>query len=533
MVFKEWSSDVSKEDLDAIISCGARPKPEYHSNVDTLFWGKGDGVMFEDSSRTDGFLSHIPLMEYSEAFNAIGRSSWNSRWSFSRILWEIREYGSFAKMIMLHVTFWYNPKLKEPHPREADKKPIYEHLEGTFRRILPKRPHSDPDKYWKTKALALQRTVIDFIKANGQALKGQFMIATLRFYQMPKVYHERFSKGTFWDRLARNIRSKMPEIPFQHSDLLPYNSDGDNIYHSDQRPTLESESPTHPVEHALPVAGLAAREGTSVTPEIVDLIGQEYGSDTSSIEGISDPNLRGDEAMGMDTEYYDTSSSASISTSLGKRKTPSADHSHKFTPGGSRRRKIIKLSLPHTIVASEIPKRPSASASNALQTLKNRRRDVDYFREQVRRQSFSPSVSVNDQQSLIDPIPPPKRRRMVTNLPDDIGTPPSSIVSSTVNRRGSVLSTSQSPVLTAPPAPMYSAIQESTPVITPEISQAATPLSEVKQAVKIILDEFVDKLTMKEQVAAINIVRSEDTASVFVMLPAKLRKAWLYNEIRK
>ena len=30
-------------------------------------------------------------------------------------------------------------------------------------------------------------------------------------------------------------------------------------------------------------------------------------------------------------------------------------------------------------------------------------------------------------------------------------------------------------------------------MITPEISQAATPLSEVKQAVKIVLDEFVDK----------------------------------------
>ncbi|KFY24862.1 hypothetical protein V491_01985 [Pseudogymnoascus sp. VKM F-3775] len=473
-------------------------------------------------------------MEYSEAFDALERNPWNTRWSFPKIVWEIREYGSFAKMIMLHVAFWYNPDLKEPHPREADKKPIYEHLEGTFRRILPKRPYSDPDKYWKTKALALQRTVIDFIKANGQALKGQFMIATLRFYQMPKVYHERFSKGTFWDRLARDIRYKMPEISFQHPDLLPYNSDGDNIYHFDQRPTLGTELPTHPVEYALPVAGLVTGEGTLVTPEIVDLIGQEYGSDTSSIEEISGPNLHDDEAVGIDTEYYDTPSSASISTGLGKRKNPSADHSYKFTPDGSRRSKIIRLSLPHTTVASEIPERPSASASDASQTLKNGRRDVDYFREQVRRQSFSPSASANDrQQSLIDPIPPPKRGRMMTNLPDDVGTPLSSTVTSTANRRRSVRSTSQSPALTAPQVPMFSAIQESTPVVTTETLQAATPLSEVKQAVKIVLDEFVDKLTMKEQVAAINIVRSENTASVFVMLPAKLRKAWLFNEIGK
>jgi hypothetical protein len=39
---------------------------------------------------------------------------------------------------------------------------------------------------------------------------------------------------------------------------------------------------------------------------------------------------------------------------------------------------------------------------------------------------------------------------------------------------------------------------------------------------------------VKEQVAAINAVRNENEASVFLMVkPAKLRKAWLFNEIGK
>lgn len=606
MVFKESSSRISRKDFDQILMCGrAETTDDYKIILSELFWDGAEA--HRASNRTEEFLSHLPFTEYSEAYNTMTRHPPDPTWDFKVVMREIRYFASIAKMIMLHVTFWYHPNLKEPASTQDYKDPIYYYLEEPFRKNLPRRSHADADadEDWKSKAIALQRVVIDFTKVNESDLKNHrrviksFMAKTLKFNQMPEEYHERFIKRKFWDRLALEIRLKMPEIPFQHPDLLPYNSTGDNIYHTRRRRTIWTTSPAHPEEDSLPILDPAAGEGGLVAPDIVDLIGQEYGSDMLSIEQISDSERRAststgheqaslvstptnhlvpgrddqrqfdedDETVGAETEYCDTSSStpASISTSLGKRKTPIRPHL-----GSYHRGKIFRGELPHTMVTSKTATRPSAS--DASQTLKNGRRDVDYFREQVRQHSASPSRDLPETspststsgrtQIPIDPIPPPRRRRMMTNLPDDMfGTPPPGVVASTASRRGSVRSTSQSPALTAPPppsavastvhrresvhsmsqspaltappAPMFSAAQETAPITPRGTSHAEPPLSKVEQAVQIVLEELIDKLTMKEQVAAINAVRSENTASVFVMLPAKLRKAWLYNKIGK
>lgn len=581
ILFTESLSRVSLKDFDAILACARHAEDNYDYKIilDNLFWGSGKAHKVRN--RNEEFLSNLPFKEYSEAYNTIAINPPDPRWDFTEIMREIKEYGTIAKMVMLHVTFWYNPKLDEPHPRKADKKPIYYHLRKPFRKILRRRSHVDGDEDWETKAFALQQVVVDYTKAQDKGFSGRFMIATLKFYQMPKVYHERFEKGKFWDRLAKEIHGKMPEIPFQHSDLLPYNYAGSNIYHSDQRPSLGIESPADSEEDISPIVDLSAGEEGVVAPKIEDLIGQEYGSDTSSIQEISDPGRRistsagheqnssastptnhitpgeddqrqfddDDETVGVDTEYYGSSSAPpSTSTTLRKRKSSNAHHTYQFTPEGRRKSKIIKLKLSETAT--------SASASDASQTLKNGRRYVDFFREQVRQQSFSPSrglaepspaisrasnelpsnqalISDGQNQTPIDPIPPPRRRRMMTNLPDDLygASPPRGTIASTESKRKSVYSTSQSPALTAPPAPMLSAPQETAPITPRGPSQAEPPLSEVKQAVQIVLSEFIDNLNMKEQVAAINAVRSENSAAVFVMLPAQLRKAWLYNEI--
>ncbi|KFZ14340.1 hypothetical protein V502_06124 [Pseudogymnoascus sp. VKM F-4520 (FW-2644)] len=551
-VFKKSSPRIPTKDLRRIIMCSGVPNIDYPFILSKLFWDGGE--VHKASTRKEEFLAHLPLTEYSEAYNTMMTHPWNPTWNFPEIVQEIREYSSLAKKVMLHVAFWYNPNLTEPHSRERDKKPIHCHLEQYFRALFPQKSHADANKAWSSKAVALQRVVVDFTKANRKDLKGSIMNATLKFNQTPGVYHERFSKGTFWDRLAQETHRTMPEIPFRHPDLLPYNSTGDNIYHSDQRPVLGTPSLAHPEDDVLPIVDLTAEDGDLVALDIEDLIGQEYDSDTPSMEELTDPecyastsaghdqtslastpthhlapgkhdqlHLENDnETADLDTEYVDTkydgtspSTPLSTSTRLGKRKASNAGRSYELTPGGRRKHKVIKLKLPDTAVASETATRPSASASDTSQTLRNGRRGVHFFREQVQRQSFSPSRSVpepspstsaNDRQQIpIGPIPALRRRRMMTNLPDDMfETPAPSVVESTANRRESARSTSQSPALTAPPAPMFSATQEVTPTRTTETPQAEPPLSsEVKQAVQIMFDEFVDKLNMDEQAAAL------------------------------
>lgn len=574
-VFKESPSRISQAEFYGIIACFEID--DYKSDLNYLFWDEGEA--HNASSRREDFLPHLSLTEYSRTYNTILRHKPDPTWVFVLIMEEIRMYGDFANKVMMHVALWYNPNIRGPSPRQSIKDPIHVYLKEPLKTILPERPHPNVGDGWKPKALSLQQIVIDFAKRNGSKRKAPFLIGTLRFNQPAELYHERFIEGNFWDRLAREIHRRMPEIPFQHPDLLQYNNTSDDIYHPNQRPTLGTASPAHPKEDVLSIADQATREGDVVAPEIEDLIGQEYGSDTPSIQEISDPGRRastsagheqtssassptshlapgtdnqrqfveGGETVGVETEYYDSSSTPpSTLTGLGKRKSSNARHTYQFTTGGRQKSKIIKLELSETV----------SSASDSSQTLKNGRRDVYIFREQVRRQSLSPprgvvepspsvSIATNERasnpalmsngrkQTLIDPIPPPRRRKMMTNLPDDLyaASPPPSTIASAANRREFVHSTAQSPALTAPPAPMFSASQETAPITPRGPPLAEPPLSEVKQAVQIVLNEFVDNLNLKEQVAAINAVRRENSAAVFVMLPSQLRKAWLYNEI--
>jgi hypothetical protein len=513
---------VLTKELYAITMCSGVPNLDYLSKLCNLFWVGGEA--HKASTRKEEFLSHLSFTEYSEAYNIMTTRPWDPRWNFPGIVREIREFASPAKKVMVHVAFWYNPELKEPHARESDKKPVHHHLKQHFRKSFPQNSNKDADKAWKSKAIALQQVVVDFTMENGKILRGPYMVATSRFNQAPEEYNERFRKDTFWDRLALRIRDKMPEIPFQHPDLLPYNSTGNNIYHSDYRRALGITSPARPEGDVSPIADLATRD--PVAPEIEDLIGQKY---PSCDEELSDPGLRAstsaenrqttsvstytnhlglgkdnqwefneeDETVDLDTNYSDTSSHPppSRSSSFRKRKTPSG-----FTPRDSHRHKLARLKLQHTAVVSETATGPSASTSGG-------------------------------QKSPIGPISPPQRPKMDTNLPED---------------RESIRLPSQPPPLTAPRAPMFSEAPEeipprtaeipraepapsegrqmpppgvaaptanigepvhsasqSAPARTIEISQAGPALSnEVKQAVEIMLDEFADKLNRDEQVVA-------------------------------
>ncbi|KFY75049.1 hypothetical protein V499_04971 [Pseudogymnoascus sp. VKM F-103] len=525
-VFKKSTPRVLTKDLYAIAMCSGATKLEYLSKLCNLFWEGGEA--HKSDTRKEEFLSCLPFTEYSEAYNTMTTHPWNPRWNFPEIVREIREFASHAKKVMLHVAFWYNPELKEPHGKKSDKKPVHYHLEQHFRKAFPQKSHKDADKAWKSKAIALQRVVIDFTMENGKDFKGSFMAATSRFKPLPEEYSERFRKDTFWDRLALRIRHKMPEIPFQHRDLLPYNSAGDNIYHSDQRQALGQPSSSHLEKDVLPIVDPTTGEGGLVDPEIEDLFRPEFGSDSSSKEP-SDPGLRAstsagnrqtasasthmnypapgkgdlwefdgdDEIVDLDTDYEDTSSPppSSRSTGLRKRKFP-----NESTPGDTDGRKIVKLKLQHTAVVGETATGPSASASDG-------------------------------QQSFVDPTPPPRRPKMNTNLEED---------------RESFRLPSQPPALTAPRAPMFSETPEEIPIRTTGISQVEPPLSEGmqasppsvvssaanraeplhsasqsapamtteisqagplstehKQAMRTMLDEFADELNIEGQIASI------------------------------
>lgn len=62
--------------------------------------------------------------------------------------------------------------------------------------------------------------------------------------------------------------------------------------------------------------------------------------------------------------------------------------------------------------------------------------------------------------------------------------------------------------------------------------QPQPQLSKVEQAVKAVIDIFGETLSEESLVAAINAVRNEKEASIFLALtPAKLKEAWLLYEI--
>lgn len=54
----------------------------------------------------------------------------------------------------------------------------------------------------------------------------------------------------------------------------------------------------------------------------------------------------------------------------------------------------------------------------------------------------------------------------------------------------------------------------------------------MEQAVKVVIDMFSESLSVTSPVAAINVVRNENEASIFLTItPAELQRAWLLREI--
>jgi hypothetical protein len=66
------------------------------------------------------------------------------------------------------------------------------------------------------------------------------------------------------------------------------------------------------------------------------------------------------------------------------------------------------------------------------------------------------------------------------------------------------------------------------------ITQLQPELSKVEQAVELVLEMFAETLPVTELVAAVNIVRNEKEALIFLIIrQAKVKEAWLFNEIRR
>ncbi|KFZ04191.1 hypothetical protein V501_09225 [Pseudogymnoascus sp. VKM F-4519 (FW-2642)] len=78
------------------------------------------------------------------------------------------------------------------------------------------------------------------------------------------------------------------------------------------------------------------------------------------------------------------------------------------------------------------------------------------------------------------------------------------------------------------PSTAIPAIQEVRSIPT----QSQPQLSKVEQAVKLVLEMFARTLTVTELVSAINIVRNEREALIFLMIEQeKVKEAWLFSEI--
>ncbi|KFX96849.1 hypothetical protein V490_03103 [Pseudogymnoascus sp. VKM F-3557] len=555
LVFKE-SPRISYGDSYRILICGdTKTTGDYEFNLGKLFWD-GDEA-HKASNRKEGFLSYLSFAEYSKLYNALMMHPPDLGWASLAIHKEIRAHASYAKMIMLHVAFWYNPNLKEPGPGQVKKDPIYYHLREPFLKILPRRDHADTDEDWKSKALSLQRLVIDFVKANIRDIQSERgvtkapMATMMKFYkERPNIYHERFMKGKFWDRLALEIRRKMPEIPFQHLDLLPYNSAGDNIYHAKgRRGSLLTTLKADLGEEGWPIADVTPEEGGPVAPEIEALIGKEYGSHTPPIkpdigrERQTSTSI-GYEAADRDTECDDTASSTlpSTSKSLGKRKTPSTNDASQPLRSGRRPFDFFGGVQRQSLGPSrDLPEQsPSLSANDRIQ-----RRPIGPMplappsainsttrrRASARLTSQSPALTAPPARMLSAPAGTVGASRSGLPSSEVVEQPPSAVASA-AKRGGSVHSTARTRASVASPLPVASEARETTTPGATDAPQAEKALSsESKQAVKMVIDGYVFGVSISEHITFVNAVRCHNAAWVFLKLPHYMRKPWLLKEV--
>lgn len=254
----------------------------YHRELHHLFWSGFEP--YTASTRAANFLTHLPLNGYSEVYKVVRNNPPDPRWNFGEIAKEVREYGATMKLIMLHVSLWYDPELTEPAPRQRIKDPIYYHLKVPLCKTVFRGWVTDTE--WQKKAIALQKIVLDFSKKNWLLTKGPFMTSTLKFYVMPEKsqYHERFVPGTFWDLLAKEIRKKMPDMPFQHPDLQTYVIHGESPFTAKALGKPKGTGAGSSAGDEQLVAG-------EVSAEVFGLIRNEYGASTGDDLGMAEEGL--------------------------------------------------------------------------------------------------------------------------------------------------------------------------------------------------------------------------------------------------
>lgn len=295
VAFKDWRSRVSLADFSQIVFCAYQGVGKsYQTELNRLFWRGNEP--FKATNRTEGFLALLPYTAYVDAYSFSTNNPPDPKWDFSKIVEEIHKYGANAKLVMLHVTYWYNIAVREPAPRLVIKDPIYHHLKMPFCEMLSQGLHEVTEQEWKAKAIALQQIVLDFMKSNYKMLRGPPVSGTLRFHPTTETgdYCKRFVSETFWDLLAREIRQKMPDLPFKHPDLQPYNIPGENLVNPFAA-FLELEDElmnSHPSRRELCMGNLAAGEGGKVLEQTSSWIAEEYGSNTSSVGDYFDVESR-------------------------------------------------------------------------------------------------------------------------------------------------------------------------------------------------------------------------------------------------
>lgn len=258
---------LSTHDYNLILSCIDQGNGiSYHMALQHLFWG---GSEPHKASNRQAILGHIPFSAYDKAYQVLFDNPPDREWNFANIMAEILEHGHDCKLVMLHTALWFNPTLIEPAMRQTSKDPIYFHLQKP---ICDASAALSGDGF-KPLALTIQQVVINFTKNHGpkSAMRGLKWLLTSKFYTKPDVdqYYKRFIPGLFWDELAKELRRAVPDIPFQHQDLLSYMTKGKGPFELNTGIVVKGNLPTamNPDQHAR-----------KLPSEVYDMIRREYGT---------------------------------------------------------------------------------------------------------------------------------------------------------------------------------------------------------------------------------------------------------------
>jgi hypothetical protein len=604
--FQDWKSRVSLQEYNAILNC-ASPGTVWKRALDHLFW---DGAApCVASNRSSSFLVQMPFSAYSATYIFIEANPPDLPWDFRKIYADINEKGANGKLLMQHISLWFNPDMCEPASRKNFKPPMHLHLKPAFSKYGKNDLRYERDEEWKVGALEVQKVALDCMVRNyhGAIRRDSWMSNCLKFlpiaWEAMGGYEVRFhSSNMFWRKLIMEIKQNC-DVPFNHPFVKAWNEGIvpiQPIKYPERLKTLQEG----PYESPYRVAGVSTHdkpasptERDDIDNQISSIIGQEYGINDFTDD---DPELTED-----DVNYQRSLSSVTpgprSASILGKRKAsvkdepieeddmidqiPTRDSS---STDGPRRSKIVKLKVSlSSSMPSDAPTPIVPDEEAASRRTKTGIRELDFFRNQIigadspARQEPSPATSVSSvahpiregashgispsaptisspnwmpiQASTatlarglsapIGPIPPPKRRARMHNLnpvePSESSTPlPATPQLFASNPPISPPKTESSSLRTPMSNSPQQQVQQgsATPAPSQTLQQLPQPPqpSKAELAVQVIQDEYADKLPIKEMVAAINVVRNENDAGIFLMLkPGRLRNAWLYNEIKR